>query len=76
MGTKIIVNEMPKQASDCPFSITCNSPIHYPCVCDLKRDKQSAIRFGSITFSGSQLSNCTLTENGCDMLYALNKTDF
>lgn len=68
--TRVVVSEMPKQALDCPFSITCKSS-NYPCVCDLKRDKESDIRYGVI-FSHEQRENCTLTENGCDMLIAIN----
>lgn len=71
MRTKIVVNEMPKQAIDCPFSITCKISSNFPCVCDLKRDKESDIRYG-ISFGTNQRQNCTLSENGCDMLITIN----
>lgn len=69
--TKVVVSEVPKLALDCPFAITCKTSSDYPCVCDLKRDKESDIRYG-ISFSHEQRENCTLTENGCDMLIAIN----
>lgn len=65
----IIVSEMPKKDVDCPFAIECGN---YPCVCDLKRDKDFDVHYG-ISFGMSQKSNCRLSVGKeCDMLTAIN----
>ena len=65
---KIVVYEMPKTSMECPFAIYNKN---YPCVCDLKRDKDS--QFG-ISFSKNQYCNCSLDMNEkCDNLIPLNK---
>lgn len=68
MKTKILVNEMPKEPTDCPFAIKNERLVNLPFVCDLKRDKESDIRFGGINFGFSRHSNCVLKTKGCDML--------
>lgn len=68
---KIVVNEMPKSATNCPFAIEGGND--YPCVCDLKRDKVSDNQFG-ISFSFTQKCNCKLSKNQkCDMLITLKE---
>lgn len=68
--SKIVVNEMPKRSTDCPFSMQCSKE-GFPGICDLKRDKAADIQFG-ISFGMGQRYNCQLDENKeCDMLIAI-----
>lgn len=72
MKTKILVNEMPKEPIDCPFAIKNERLVNFPFVCDLKRDKESDIRFGGIEFGFSKHNNCSLKEKGCEMLCTIS----
>jgi hypothetical protein len=64
---KIVVDKMPAEDKDCPFAIKCPGKNEYPCVCDLRREKE---RNSGVTFSMCQPSNCVLSlgEAGCDLL--------